>query len=88
MTNDKKFADGLIYKAPKPGSPDFVKGKVSVKVDEFKKFLDENNDGGWVNLDFLKSKAGKFYFVLNDWKPQQQAPSQQGTEIDVSKIDF
>jgi hypothetical protein len=68
---EKIFADGLIYKAPRQGAPEYVKGSLSVKVDEFKAFLDKYNSNGWVNLDFLQSKNGKLYFALNNWKPKQ-----------------
>jgi len=68
---EKIFADGLIYKAPRQGAPEYVKGSLSVKVDEFKAFLDKHNNNGWVNLDFLQSKNGKLYFALNNWKPKQ-----------------
>jgi len=68
---EKIFADGLIYKAPRQGAPEYVKGSLSVKVDEFKAFLDKHNNNGWVNLDFLKSQKGTLYFALNNWKPKQ-----------------
>lgn len=67
---EKKFVDGLIFKRPKEGAPEFVKGKLSIKVNEFIEYLKANQNEGWVNLDLLKSKDGtKLYFVLNDWKP-------------------
>ena len=71
MENKKIFADGLIYKAPKQGAPEYVKGSISIKVDEFKAFLDKHVNNGWVNLDFLKSQKGKLYFALNEWKPAE-----------------
>jgi hypothetical protein len=70
---EKKFADGLIFKRPRQGAPEFVKGSLSIKVDEFVKFLLENESNGWVNLDMLKSKEkGNIYFTLNDWKPTSE----------------
>lgn len=73
--NKKDWIDGLILKAPKEGSPDFVKGKVSVKVDNFKAYLDAKNNNGWVNIDLLESREGKLYFKLNDWKPNGENTS-------------
>lgn len=74
MSEEKKepiFTDGLIFKKPREGAPDFVKGAISIKVDEFKAFLDKHNNNGWVNIDLKKSSGGKLYTQLNDWKPVQ-----------------
>jgi len=64
------FPDGMIYKVPRDDAPEFNKGTVSIKVDEFKAFLDKHVYNGWVNLDFNKSRDGNLYFKLNDWKPE------------------
>jgi len=72
------FVDGLIFKKKKEGAPEFVKGSVSMKVDELKAFLDKHNNNGWVNADLLVSKDGqKLYFKLNDWKPAQEAKASE-----------
>lgn len=68
---DKQFAKGFIFKRPREGSPDFVKGAMSIKVEEAIVFLRETAKGDWVNLDLLQSKDGtKLYFTVNDWKPE------------------
>ena len=73
---DKIFPKGLIYKKAREGAPDFVKGALSVKVDEFADFLEEHKDeGGWVNIDLLESREGKAYCALNSWKPKPSAGS-------------
>ena len=69
-----KLANGIIFKRKGEKSPDFVKGKVSIKVDEFIQTLKENNNNGWVNLDMLLAKTGNIYFAVNDWKPEQKKP--------------
>jgi len=71
MENKKDiiFADGMSFKLPKEGQPDFVKGSVAIKVDTFIAFLEKHQDKNWVNIDLLKSKKGSLYFKLNDWKP-------------------
>ena len=66
----KTFPQGLIFKKPREGAPDFVRGSLSVKVQEFTKFCDEHQKNGWVNIDILKSKEGKTYLALNDWTPK------------------
>jgi len=68
-----KFVDGLIFKRPNEKCPEFVKGKLSIKVDEFIAYLKANEQNGWVNLDLLTSKdKTKLYFTLNDWKPRAE----------------
>jgi len=87
---DPVFADGFIFKRPREGAPEFVKGALSLKVDEAIAFLQKHNSGGWVNLDLKNSQGGKLYLQLNDWKPPTQdaaqppsrapqAPTQAGT---------
>lgn len=92
------FVDGLIFKKKKEGAPEFVKGSVSMKVDELKAFLDKHNNNGWVNADLLVSKDGqKLYFKLNDWKPENKEQAGEPTgeisndpveEEDLSNIPF
>ena len=69
MSDEKVFTDGLIFKLPRDGAPDFVKGSLSVKVDEFKAWLDTHVDNGWVNIDLKVSQGGKAYAEKNTWKP-------------------
>jgi hypothetical protein len=63
------FADGMIFKI-KDNQPNFVIGNISVKVEDFIKFLNENAKDGWVNLQVLKSKGGKPYTKLDTWEPK------------------
>lgn len=70
--DEKVFTEGLIFKLPRDGAPDFVKGSLSVKVDEFKSFLDQHVSNGWVNIDLLLGKSGKPYGALNTWKPKEE----------------
>ena len=79
MDNNKPeptFADGFIFKRPNEGAPDFVKGALSIKVNEAIAFLQKHNSGGWVNLDLKNSQGGKLYLQLNDWKPPTQDTAQ------------
>lgn len=73
MDNEKVFADGMIFKKKHDNAPDFIKGHISIKVDDFVKQLQEQKDErGWVNLDMKVSKGGKLYFEVNTWKPEKQ----------------
>ena len=68
---EKVFADGLMFKR-RDNAPDYVIGSLSIKAEEFKKFLDEHvSNAGWVNVDILTSKGGKPYCALNTYKPEK-----------------
>jgi hypothetical protein len=68
---DKIFAEGMFFNKPREGAPDFVKGKIDIKVDEFLLFLNKNkNQKGYVNLDLKESKGGKLYLELNTFVPK------------------
>ena len=64
---DKIFTKGLYINEPRQ---DFIKYSLSVKVEEFKQFLDENaNEKGYVNIDFFTSQnTGKDYGCVNTYK--------------------
>lgn len=84
---DKIFVGGLIYKDPNDTAPKWLKGKLSVKVDEFKKFLDEHNNNGWINIDLKVSQGGKAYAELNTWRPDKEKQKEPEEEaIDIDKI--
>ena len=76
MSEPKVFPSGFILKRPREGAPEFVKGSISIKVQDFKAFLDEHVNDGWVNLDILLSKEGKLYTALNQWKPAAKTEDQ------------
>lgn len=68
-----EFISGFYFDKPGENAPEFVKGKIGIKVEEFIKYLGEKkNDKGYVNIDLLESKEGKYYAKLNDWKPKNE----------------
>ncbi len=68
---DKTFAKGIFFNKPHQNAPDFVKGKIDIKVDELLTFLKEHeNAKGYVNLDLKESKGGKLYLELNTFIPK------------------
>lgn len=70
----EKFPNGMIFKRPRENAPAFVKGHVSIKVDEFIPWLETHKKADfWVNLDLLISKEGKPYFKLDTWEPEKKA---------------
>lgn len=66
----KVFANGLIFKR-KDNAPEFVIGNLSVAVDSFKDFIEENANNGWVNLVIKKSQKGTYYIEIDDWKKRE-----------------
>lgn len=76
---EQVFVDGMIVKeAP----VDFIVAKVSFKVEDMVKFLNENMNNGWVNVDIKTSKGGKMYAALNDWKPEGKAETSKTEEVE------
>jgi hypothetical protein len=68
---DNTFPKGLIVKRPHENAPDFIKAKLSFKVDEFVEWLKGAVDErGWVNVDLKVSKEKKLYTQQDNWKPE------------------
>ena len=89
---DKKFTDGLIVKRAE-NAPEFVIANLSIKVDEFTKWLTENQSNGWVNVNLLMGKPkdgkpAKPYGVLDTWKPKEEAPTQAPTQAVEDDLPF
>lgn len=64
---DKVFADGFIFKRS-DNAPDWVVGKLSVKVEDAIAFLQSNAKNGWVNLNINSAKSGKYYMEVDTWE--------------------
>lgn len=63
------FVDGMIYRDPPKGAPDFVLGKISIRVVEFLEFVKKyQGEDGWLNLEVKRGKSQKPYVQLNTWK--------------------
>ncbi len=84
---NKIFADGFIFKRP-DNTPDFIVGKVSVKVDEAIKFLKTHTKNGWVNMGIKRAKSGKFYMELDTWEPKQQTVKEGNGFEDSNDLPF
>jgi hypothetical protein len=90
MSDDKIFAAGLFYKAPHERAPEFVKGSISIKVEEFTAFLQEHvSDDGWVNLSVKESRGGKLYCELDQYKRREPAyPPIEPADVNPYDIPF
>jgi hypothetical protein len=70
METETIFVEGIIFKLPREGAPEYVKGTLSFNVEEAVAFLEKNVKNGWVNVDIKKSRAGKYYLALNTFVPK------------------
>lgn len=79
MAQDEKvFIKGMIFKAPRERAPSFVKGSLSIKVDELVEFLHQHSKNGWVNINLKEAKSGKYYAELDTWVPNKDRESGDG----------
>lgn len=78
MQQEKIFADGFSFKR-RDNAPEFVVGRMSVKVEDAVVWLKSNAKNGWVNMDIKQSKSGNYYCELDTWeaKPQGNQGSAQ-----------
>jgi len=68
---EKQFAKGFIFKR-NDNAPEWAVGKLSIKAQEAIQFINEKNNGGWLNLEIKKSKEGKFYIELDTYEAKQK----------------
>ena len=73
MANEEKiFADGFSFKRNEK-APDFVVGRLSMKVDEAVAFVRQHEKGGWVNLNIKTARSGNHYVELDTYEPTAQS---------------
>ena len=79
--DDKVFVDGMLAKKPDEGAPDFVKLKLSIKLDEFGAWVaaqkKSDPDIEWLNIEIKEGRSGKWYAERNMWKPLADQPARQ-----------
>jgi len=75
MAQDEKiFADGFSFKRSEK-APDFVIGRLSMKVDEAVAFIKTHQKGGWVNLNVKQARSGNYYMELDTFEPSGKKPT-------------
>jgi hypothetical protein len=81
MSDQKVFVDGLLVKLPDDNAPDFVKLKLSIKLDEFGPWVAARKkadpDSEWMNIEIKEGRSGKWYAELNTWKKSADQPARQ-----------
>jgi hypothetical protein len=64
---EKVFADGFVFKRNEK-APEFVIGRMSIKVDEAIAFIKANEKSGWVNLQVKQARSGNYYVELDTFE--------------------
>ncbi len=89
----KVFVSGLISKDIPDTTPEWILGRLSVKMEDLYLWLRENkgmaDENGWINLTILRSKTtGKRYIEVDTWKPTKvEAPTPvEGKGIDMNEF--
>lgn len=85
---EKIFAKGIYFDRPKVGVPDFIKGKISIKVVDAIPFLEMfQSNAGYVNLDLKQSKEGKLYLELNQFVPKAKVAEKVEEVVDTTAME-
>jgi len=69
---EKIFADGFVFKRNEK-APEFVIGRMSIKVEEAIAFIKQHEDKGWVNLGVKQARSGNYYVELDTFKPSNES---------------
>jgi hypothetical protein len=77
---EKIFANGFSFKR-KDNAPEFVVGRLSMKVDDAIEFIKANQKNGWINLDVKKARTGNFYIELDTYSPKEGESSTEAKRM-------
>ena len=66
---EKIFADGFSFKRSE-NAPDFVIGRLSMKVEDAVAFIKEHEKRGWINLNIKQARSGNYYVELDTYEPK------------------
>ena len=66
---EKIFADGFSFKRNE-NAPDFVVGRLSIKIDDAIGFIKKYDKNGWVNLSVKTARSGNHYLELDTYEPK------------------
>lgn len=85
MAQDEKiFAEGFSFKRNE-NAPDFVVGRLSLKVDEAIAFMKDNHKNGWVNLNIKTARSGNHYVELDTFEPKTKSDSAPAKKVAPAK---
>ncbi len=88
MAKEKIFADGFSFNT-RDNQPDFVDGRVSIKLEDAIPFLKEHGSKrGWVNLNILTGRSGKPYIELDTFEPKSNTTNAKTTTVVEEDLPF
>ena len=82
MSQDEKiFANGFSFKR-RDNAPEFVVGRLSLKVDDAMAFVKEHMKNGWINLNVNQARSGNYYVELDTYeaKTEDATPKKEDKE--------
>ena len=83
---EKNFATGLRFNTPSEKAPSWIKGQISIKLEDFMVWAQENVDErGWLNVDVKESKNGSLYCELNTYR--RDKTGQNRTSVKTGQIE-
>ena len=69
---ERVFAEGFSFRKPNPEAPEYVVGRLSIKVDDAIAFINKNkNANGWINLSIMIGRSGNPYLELDTYEPKK-----------------
>lgn len=74
QVEEKIFADGFSFKRQE-NAPDFVIGRLSMKVEDAIAFIRQHDKRGWVNLNIKTARSGNHYVELDTYEPKAKDES-------------
>jgi len=77
---EKVFADGFTFKRNE-NAPEFVVGRLSLKIDAAIEFIKQHQKNGWINLDVKKARTGNFYIELDTYTPKDRESSTEAKRM-------
>ena len=66
---EKVFADGFSFKR-RDNAPEFVVGRMSIKIDDAIAFMKQKESNGWINLNINQARSGSYYVELDTYTPE------------------
>ena len=77
---ERVFAEGFSFRKPTGDAPEYVVGRLSLKVDDAINFINANkNANGWINLSIMIGRSGNPYVELDTYEPKKDEG--QPTEV-------
>lgn len=84
------FVEGVRFFKPNEKAPTWIKGNVTINLQELREFIKKQDFKEPVmRIDLCKSdKKGTYYFTLNTWKPEKKQEVFPEDDINPEDIPF